>query len=461
MAIITDLNQLNPVAGTVDPVSIDTTAKTIELVSDPSNNLSADGVDLQTLYSYCKEAWKSSPNLIKHPFPFLSITSESFELINGWDFADTATKRLIKSAGWSVMNASNVATESWAGIITLGSLVAGTQVYYELSPGAYTLDFSLTGQVNEPVNILTTVVNTVIDLRANFRIFARHPGAAFAQSSIGDIGVTSMEAQVYRFPLATATDQNVDKTDTQLSTTALNDITYTYYPIGSEATRTFGGTPYDFRVVIDGNGQRISDIYQRSQLDLRSENNINTNTSAPVIGETADSFCSFVGSDLIMAPGVHLDNFNPIDKNKVKHNPTAGLDLTFPFTAVLKLEFSTHLINDNAAEYAVFFANDDSPGNGAGANFGTPSAVIVEDASATPVAMAGSISNASEINLAYSYTNNTQRGPSSGDTDVPIVVVAIGLNTGQYIAASGTITRSDSNVVSLVSSIERNYSTPS
>jgi hypothetical protein len=453
MAIITNLNQLNPGGGTtVDPVSIDTTAKTIELVIDSSNNLSADGVDLQTLYSYCKEAWKSDPTLIKHPFPFLSITSESFELVNGWDFANTATKLLIKSAGWSVMNTSNVATESWAGIITLGSLVAGTQVYYELGTGYSTLNFSSTNEVNEAVNILTTIAGTPVDLRSNFRIFARNPGATFAQSGLDDIGVTSMQAQVYRFPLATIIDQNVDKTDGQLNTTALNAISYTYYPIGSEVTHSFGGTPYDFSVVIDGNGQSISDIYQRSQLDLRSGNNINTDTSVPVIGKTSDSFCSFVGSDLIMATGVYLDNFDPTDSNKVKHNPTAGLDLLFPFIAGLKLEFSTHLINDSAAEYAVFFA---------GANFGTPSAVIVEDSSVTPVNMAGSISNNSEINLTYSYTNNTQRGPSSGDTDVPIVVVAIGLNTGQYIAASGTITRSDSNVVSLVSSIERNYSTPS
>lgn len=459
MAIITNLNQLNPAGGaTVDPVKFNTTAKTIQLLSDLSNNLSADGVDLQTLYSYCKEAWKSDLNLIKHPFPFLSITSESFELINGWDFANIATKRLIKSAGWSVVNSSGVATETYAGIITLGNIESGTQVYYDLSTGP--INFVQTDEVNEAVQIFNTASN--IDLRASISLFARNQGDTFAKATLSDIGVVgNMQAQVYRFPLATISDQNVDKIDGQLNTTALNGITYTYYSIGSEVTHSFGGTPYNFSVVINGNGQSISDIYQKSQLALRSLTSINANTSVTVVGKTADSFCSFVGSDLIMAPGVYLDNFNLADSNKVRHNPTAGLDLSFPFIAGLKLEFSTHLINDSAAEYAVFFANDDSPGNGAGADFGTPSAVIVEDSSATPVDMAGPISNNPEINLTYSYTNNIQRGASTGDTDVPIVVVAIGLNTGQYIAASGTITRSDSNVVSLVSSIERNYSTPS
>ncbi len=55
-------------------------------VTPPSGGDLADGVTLQALYSYAKEEWRNdtdtlgaTDNLIRHEFPFESITSESFE----------------------------------------------------------------------------------------------------------------------------------------------------------------------------------------------------------------------------------------------------------------------------------------------------------------------------------------------------------------------------------------------
>ena len=61
------------------------------------------------------------------------------------------------------------------------------------------------------------------------------------------------------------------------------------------------------------------------------------------------------------------------------------------------------------------------------------------------------------IVLSYSYDSNIDRGPASSGTDAPITVVALGLNSAQYVNATGTITRSTSNTVSLTSPLERNY----
>ena len=74
--------------------------------------------------------------------------------------------------------------------------------------------------------------------------------------------------------------------------------------------------------------------------------------------------------------------------------------------------------------------------------------------------MSGSIDGSAAVTLTYDYDANVQRGAGSASKDAPITVVAIGLATGQYVSATGIIARSTSNVVSLVSPLERNYANP-
>jgi hypothetical protein len=92
MAVITDPDLL--AQGT--SVVISAAAKTIKLAI--AGNLTTDGVTGQCLYSFLKEQWKNDNNLIKYPFPMLSITNEQFEFINGWLPADYATRKLIRTA---------------------------------------------------------------------------------------------------------------------------------------------------------------------------------------------------------------------------------------------------------------------------------------------------------------------------------------------------------------------------
>jgi len=109
------------------------------------------------------------------------------------------------------------------------------------------------------------------------------------------------------------------------------------------------------------------------------------------------------------------------------------------------------LKNDADAVYRVFYTT-----NPAG-NYGTANAVLVDDD--TGADMSGSVGGLSSKSLAYAYDTNNQGGRTPA-TDAAITVVAIGLTTGQYVKATGTIARSASNAVSLVASLERNYENP-
>lgn len=81
--------------------------------------------------------------------------------------------------------------------------------------------------------------------------------------------------------------------------------------------------------------------------------------------------------------------------------------------------------------------------------------------------IAGEVGGSASIGWDYDYDNNVQRGSGSDNTVAPIVVVAIGLDTGQYvrtalIAEGGNqeIGRAVGQNISLVAALERNYSNP-
>jgi hypothetical protein len=83
------------------------------------------------------------------------------------------------------------------------------------------------------------------------------------------------------------------------------------------------------------------------------------------------------------------------------------------------------------------------------------SAVLVHDNSSTDIA--GNISGSTTIPFDYDYDGNLQGGRTPA-TDADVTIVAIGLNSAQYVVATGTITRATGLDFSLVAPLERNYS---
>lgn len=444
MALIIDPDDLS--AGV--EVVYDTTAKTIAL--NQAGNLSTDGVTLKCLYSFTKEEWKRDDELIKYPFPFTPITDEQFELKDGWNFADDASRYLIRTGGWAVVDSAGVTQEMWAGIISLGSLEDGTQPYFYQSTTA--TDFQLTGPVNQAIKIFE---NGGADERTNLNVYARKQGDTYAESSLASIGVDTMTFQVYRFPLSTGSDLKITLGDNVVSAAPYSGITITYFE--TPFTRTIGGVQYDFNVEVDGNGQSIEGIYETLQYRLRLDSDIDDGPGVQ-IGKIAKALAFFLGDTLKMTEGVYLVNFDPSDTNDIIHDPVGpDLDISFPFTAALQVQFGGNLVADTDSVFRVFFTNDDAGAN-AGNDFGTDGAITVNDQQG--VEMSGSVNGVSSVTLTYDYDANVQRGAGSAGTDAPITVVAIGLATGQYVSAEGVIARSTSNVVSLVSPLERNYANP-
>lgn len=444
MAVITDPDQLNQ--GT--EVTINTSTKKIDL--SIAGNLSTDGVTLKALYSFLKEEWKNDSNLIKFPFPMGPITDEQFEFVSGWDLFDDDARNLIRTAGWAVVNTSGAVTGMWAGIMTLGSLEPDDQVYIQQSVGGSASNIVLTGPVNQAVQIYSDPngdgsTADGFDRRGVLNLFVREWQQTYAKSTLTDIGVTQMSYQAYRFPLASGADLKVTHTESAVSTNApYTGINITYY--GTDQNRTIGAGSYPFRIIINGNNATAEQIYEKVQWSLRQNSDIDAGAGT-VTGKTADDLLYFVGDTLKTRTGVYIDNYQTNDINRLVFTDKNGVERTFPYVATLTLNFGTNLVNDPAAVYRVFFSS----------GYGTASAITVNDNGA--IAMSGNISGQSSITKTFDYDGNVQGGRTAG-TDAAITAVAIGLNTGQYVSATGTIQRSNANTVSLVASLERNFQNP-
>jgi hypothetical protein len=455
MAIITDPTYL--LAGDLDTAStpgpeltIDTTARTIQInlgVGDLPN--ASDGVTFQALYSALKLLWKNSSVFIKLPFPAESITPEQFEIINGWSFANATTRKAIRTAGWAERNASGIITAMYAGIVSLGNLGAIDQPYYQQALGGAPTLFSQTGPVNEAVLIYSDTNGDGtpdVDYRGYMKLFAREPQKTYAQATLSDIGVSGMTYIVYRFPLGNADDLKVTVNDASIvsNSATYGGITITYYT--TNQSRTIGGNTYNYRVIINGNFKPAERIYEKIQYLLRQNSDIDIGP-ADITGKTADSLIRFLGDSLITSTGVFIDNFDANDTNRITFTDITGTGRTFPFVAAGSIVFNSNLVNDPSAVYAMFYTT-----NPAG-NFGGTTAVVVEDANGAPIT--GPIISAS-MPFSFNYDSNVQGGRTAS-TEAQVTVVAIGLTTGQYVAATGTIGRTIGQTIALTAALERNY----
>lgn len=241
-------------------VYVSTANKTIKLVT--VGNLSTDGVTLKCLYSFLKEEWRNDPNaknLAAFPFPMIPITDESFELVDGWDFANDSSRYLVRTGGWTVRNTSGNVTQKWASIIGLGNIESNDQLYFQQQSGGAATNFQLTGQVNQAIQILRDdngngnyAEGSDYDRRTFLSLFAREYNQLYDKATLSSIGVTSLDSIAYRFPIGTATDLKTQDTDGNVAANSpYTQILVRYFNQAFTRDVDTPGVGRNFGIVID------------------------------------------------------------------------------------------------------------------------------------------------------------------------------------------------------------------
>lgn len=436
MALITDPDNLNQ--GT--EITIDTAALTIALTV--TGNLSNDGAAGQALYSFLKEEWKTDASLIPYPFPMVPITPEQFEFVKGWKPANDTTRNLMRSCGWREINASGVIEREYMGVVSLGNIDSSDTAYYAFSSDSAKTDFDFAGPINQAIQTFGDSSNGSFDKRSDvLTIYIRAQGKTYGSATSTSIGLTALNYIANRFPLAEEADSKISASDSDITINApYTGMSITY----GATTRTIGGVSYDFNIVVDGNNGTTQQIYEFVQYSLRQATDIDEGAGSQV-GQLADSLMGFAGDTLKTTTGVAIDSFQGADRNNLVFTDAGGTERTFPFLATGTISFNGNLVNDTDAIYRMFFTS----------GYGTGSAIIVDDNSGTDIS--GTISGSSSVAFDFDYDGNTQGGRTAG-TDASVTVVAIGLNTAQFVSQAATITRATGQNISLVAPLERNYS---
>ena len=438
-------------------LTIDESAKTFTL-NVAGNLVAKDGVTLQALYSKFVELWATA-TYQDSPFPMYAIDALSGQFqfgtdgatYSGWKPANDATRQMLRDGGWSEYNSAGVLSRQYVGIVGLGGVSVGSQLYYQKTSGGAAANFTFTDQCNEGIqvygDIAADATTTTFDNRTYFKAYVREYAKKYKDSVLADTGKTATGAYLVNMLLSNENDLKIQAADGAMSGAPYSGITVAYYT--ANQTRAIGGTGRNFKIIIDGNNATLEQIYTKVQYLLRQSSDINTGgTDGVKVGKIQSALLSFVGDTLVTSQSVYIDNIQSADSNRIEFYDDSNTLRTNPYTAAGVLTFNAPLIGAGSSYRLMYTAPP-----GAGNDFGESGAITVNNAAGVPIT--GTISAAS-IAFDYDYDGNVQGGFSAG-VDRPVTLIGIKPGGGKYVAATGLLTRSKSITLSLVAEQDRVY----
>jgi hypothetical protein len=447
MAKIIDKADLN--VGT--ELLINETTRTIKLVAT-GNLVAKDGVTIQALYSKLVDLWATA-TYQDSPFPMNALDALSGQYLlgidaggnaNGWKPFDDITRQMMRDGGWEEYNSAGVLLRVYAGVVGLGSVSAGSQLYYQAASTDAPTNFTFTDQANEGIQVFGNAANGNFDKRVFFKSFCREQGKKFDDSVLADTGKTGTGANIVNMLLSNEDDLKISDLDSEMTNAPYNNITVEYF--ASNQSRTIGGVAYNFNVIVDGNSATLEQIYTKIQYLLRQNSDIDTGAGT-VNGQTADLLCSFTGDNLGTTIGVFIDNIPSAQSNSVTFKDVTGTNRVNPFESAGTLSFNSVMVGAGSS-YRLMFTT----GPGSGDNYGEAGAITVKDASGNDIT--GTIST-STIAFTFDYDGDTAGGTAG--TDKAVTLIGIRPNSSKFAVATGLLTRSKVISLSLVAETDRAY----
>jgi len=446
MAKITDGDLL--VVGT--ELTLDTTAKTIKL-NVAGNLIAKDGVTLQALYSKLIKLWETS-SYNKFPFPMYVIDAKSGQFqvgtdggtYNGWKFLDDTTRQMLRDGGWAEYSNLGVLNRQYVGIVSLGDVNTGAQLYYQRASTDAPENFTFDDEVNEGIQVFGDASNGNFDKRAYFKAFVREYGKKYKSSTLADTGQSATGAYTVNVLLSNEDDLKIQTVDGDMTNAPYSGIDVTYF--GSDQTKTIGSGSYPFRVVVNGNNATLEQIYTKVQYLLRQSTDIDAG-AGNVVGKTAAELMYFVGDTLVTTQGVFVENIQAADLNRIEFYDQTSVKRTYPYSSAGTLTFNSPLTANGTGYYRMYFLDTVT------GDYGSATAITVNDKDSIPIT--GTISGAS-IAFTFDYDGNVQGGRTAGNP-ADVVIVAGNKGSAKPVVAQGTITRAKGISFGLVAETDRAY----
>lgn len=191
---------------------------TINEIGDLSAKL---GVTGNALWAKFVDLWTDS-NYQPYPFPMNVLDAKSGQYIfgqdpggtfNGWKPAADATRQKIRDAGWSEYTSGGALDRQYVGIVSLGDVNSGAQLYYQKETGGSAADFTFDDEVNEGIRVDDTA-------KTYFKGYVREYSKKYKDSILADTGQTATGAYIVNLLLSNEDDLDIVANDTDVSTIA-------------------------------------------------------------------------------------------------------------------------------------------------------------------------------------------------------------------------------------------------
>ena len=221
MAKLTNKSSIN--IGT--ELTVDTSTRTITL-NIAGNLVAKDGVTWQALYSKLVQLWESA-TYNAYPFPMYSIDALSGQFnigfdgtrYNTWTFGgtlSTGTRLYLRDGGWNEYTATTPGADgtatagtinaTFAGVVTLGTVSSGAQLYYQKISAGTAIDFTYTDPANIGVQVYGDATHGSLSNANYLQGFCRVYGKKYSSSVLADTGKSATGAYLINLLLANSDD---------------------------------------------------------------------------------------------------------------------------------------------------------------------------------------------------------------------------------------------------------------
>lgn len=263
MAKITNKSSLN--VGT--ELTVDTSTREITL-NVAGNLVAKDGCTWQALYSKLISLWTTS-SYNDYPFPCYTIDALSGQFLlgtdgtryNTWTFGGS-TRLYLRDGGWDEYtpttpgadgtSASGTLAAEYVGIVSLGSVSSGSQLYYQRASTDAPTNFTYDDAVNQGIQVYGDSTHGNFDKRTFFKGFVREYAKKYKDSVLADTGKTATGAYLVNLLLSNEDDLDIvaDDTAVDASSDPYQKMSIRYFS-GAYTKAVESGTGRSFGIVID------------------------------------------------------------------------------------------------------------------------------------------------------------------------------------------------------------------
>lgn len=415
----------NTATGQIEAITREELAQ-VDLGSGLEDNplTNQDGITMGALYGFERQERRTDEELRKYDTYFVGSFkfAGAYEVVNGRKFADNDRQK-IRNSGWIERAANGAVDRIYFGVVSLGNIEDLSQPYYQLVLGGAPADFAKVGGINESVQVYGTTANgdsgagtidNLFFLTNKIRTF----GFNYDEKGLVDSGVNEMSGFSTGFALNESphlTSGTFDLADVYGGAQIAPWTGMSLEKLAVAATHGgFNEADGLFTWVLNNTGDgsldecvAFLDALAQTDDDIDSGLETTTNGKRVATWYTYDAQGRIVtrsGADTL---GLFIDNLPIADQQSIVFRADDGSLKTYPFQVQVTLQVGANAAADANAWYHNFYLD-----GAAGADYGTPDAVTVQDAALAEVK--GDVTARTSIAYAYDYDGNTQAGLAAG-----------------------------------------------